>query len=223
MRNPLFSISFLAACSNLIGCGPGPDVVVEHPDQEDNSVVRDDDGGDDDGGNDDDQDNGGNEPDPDPDPEPEEDTAVPEPEDDRFWPLEGSWFLVNVEMTLDDCNMGDRVIIDVNPAASLVVADDRSFTFNNHFGIDQCQLDVEGAPFICDTRQMRDETPRTDYGLDATILLDVRPSGEFYDEADLHVDADLTATCTGSQCGLVSLFTSSFPCEMTLTLDASAN
>ena len=130
-----------------------------------------------------------------PPPSEEEET---EPEDHRFWPLESGWSMADVYLSHDGCNMGDQIIIDVAPTVSLSVDDDRNMVLNHHFGTDNCELDDEGSDFNCDSRIMYDHTPSERFGLDAVIVLDVEPTGEFLADDYLRVEANLTATCEGS-------------------------
>jgi hypothetical protein len=162
-----------------------------------------------------------NQPDNSPPPDTED---PPDEDDDRFWPVEGDWSLIETAIAVDRCGLGDHVSGDVTEAASLQLTGGRKFTLVHHFGEDSCVLESDGPEFDCNNRLIVDTTARDDYGLDADIRLDVVPSGTFIDAETVDLSADLTANCTGSDCGLLSTFTgANFPCEMELYLSAIAD
>jgi len=153
----------------------------------------------------------------------EEDDDQDDPVDDRFWPVEGNWDIFELNFSLDDCGLGDLVTGDVDSAATLFLTSGRRFDVNHHFGSDDCELDPTGATFDCRSRVIVDTTARDDYGLDADILLDFFITGNFADEHNMFLQADVEATCAGPSCGLVEFATGTrFPCDMVLDLDASA-
>lgn len=163
--------------------------------------------------------------DEDEDQEPEDDTEDP-PEEPQEIPegdaeIEGAWITVDEFMTEDHCNMEDYVLRGTGQMWILDVVDEGEFELTDGRGVNHCTYDE--TSFDCDSREMEDHTPSTDYGLSATIVLRTTGYGSFEDTDTLFMQTDIQADCEGSDCWMVELATASFPCEMRLWVAAEAD
>lgn len=147
----------------------------------------------------------------------EPDDALPS---DEFQPIDGAWVTLSETMPIDGCSMEDWVVNDPGQPIDVAVTSDSYFEIVDERVNLQCDYDETG--FDCLPSTFTDTTPTEDFGLDATIVLNLETFGEFDGPDLLTMHTDITATCSGSQCWLVALATSSFPCEMNLITEAEA-
>ena len=151
--------------------------------------------------------------------EPVEEPAE-EPQEERFEPVSGSWNKVNEYLPLDDCDMAEWVSDGPGGTIQLNVLGDDMLEIQHGHGNEDCTFTEAG--FNCNQRWKHDTTPQEDYGLDATIILNLKATGSFYGDAAMEMETEIDVDCEGPACWLVSLSTASFPCEMTVILEAEA-
>jgi len=147
-----------------------------------------------------------------------------EPDDelpsDEFQPIDGAWVTLSETMPIDGCSMEDWVVNDPGQSIDVAVTSESNFEIVDDRVNLQCDYDETG--FDCLPSTFTDTTPSEDFGLDATIVLNLETFGEFDGPDVLTMHTDITATCSGSECWLVALATSSFPCQMNLITEAEA-
>jgi hypothetical protein len=162
----------------------------------------------------------------------------PAPDHDRdtdsaeevFMLQEGSWVILENEMTYDECGLSgflDRG----DPGSIMQLASINQMRFEMVYGqgdtydtggeVVKCILD-ENQNFTCDPSKSTSDLPQ-DYGAKATIHIRILAEGGFFSEQELEVINDVTLSCQGQDCGLVSFFLgTSFPCRMTTWSSAGA-
>jgi hypothetical protein len=147
------------------------------------------------------------------DPDPEPDPAI-------FAPIAGDWLTVVEEMLVDDCKMADWVSDGPGDSFLVNTPEEGRVDIEHGLGLERCTL--TDTNFECDMWSLQDETARDEYGLNATITIDVMTSGVFPSEEEIEMNAQLRATCSGPDCWLVELTTASMPCMMELLIEAEA-
>ncbi len=131
----------------------------------------------------------------------------------------GEWLTTEEYMATDDCNMGEWVVDGPGGELIVEVTSDETFELTHSRGTEHCTL--SGHTFSCDVWYSEDTTPQDEYGLDALITLELISHGWFDSNDSLVMETDVEADCDGGSCWLVSLTTSSFPCDMLVHLEAS--
>jgi len=143
-----------------------------------------------------------------------------EPPSDEFQPNDGAWVTLSEAMPLDGCSMEDWVVNDPGQPIDVSVVSDSDFEIIDARVNLQCVYDETG--FDCLPSTFTDTTPSEEFGLNATLVLQLETFGEFDGPDLLTMHTEITANCSGSDCWLVALATSSFPCEMSLITEAEA-
>ena len=144
----------------------------------------------------------------------------PEPEPLAFAPLAGEWLTVVEEMVQDDCKMADWVSDGPGDSFGVANPSEGKVDIEHGLGMERCTL--TDREFECETWSLEDETARDEYGLNATIVIDVLTTGVFPAEDSIEMNAKLRASCSGPDCWLVELTTASMPCIMELAIEAEA-
>ena len=139
--------------------------------------------------------------------------------DDGLQITAGDWLTTAEYMETDDCNMGEWVVDGPGGELIVDVTSDDTFELTHSRGTEHCTL--SGHTFSCDVWYSEDTTPQDEYGLDALITLELVSHGWFDSNDSLVMETDVEADCDGGSCWLVSLTTSSFPCDMLVHLEAS--
>ena len=143
-----------------------------------------------------------------------------EPQSDEFQPIDGAWVTLSEAMPMDGCSMEDWVVNDPGQPIDVAVVSDSNFEIIDARVNLQCEYDETG--FDCLPSTFTDTTPNEEYGLDATLVLNLETYGEFDGPDLLTMHTEITANCSGSDCWLVAIATASFPCEMSLITEAEA-
>ena len=143
-----------------------------------------------------------------------------EQRDEVTTPVEGDWRIAFEEMNFDDCDMEKWILDDEPGPMEVSVRGNGDLIVGHGQGDETCSL--QDGVFTCSRRQSVDNTPAEDYNLNAVILLEISAAGVFQSDTCLAMDLDIDATCSGSDCWLVELATASFPCEMSVHLEAEA-
>lgn len=155
------------------------------------------------------------------DPSDPSDPADPvDPDPSVFAPISGDWLTTSEEMLQDNCKMTDYVSDGPGDTFSVSTPTDGIVEIHHGLGFEDCVL--TGQDFECAVWSLEDTTPQDDFGLNATITIDVMTTGIFPSEEDIEMDSMLRATCSGSDCWLVELSTASMPCTMELFMVAEA-
>jgi hypothetical protein len=155
------------------------------------------------------------------DPSDPSDPADPEdPEPSVFAPVAGDWLTTEEEMLQDNCKMTDYVSDGPGDTFSVSTPTDGRVEIHHGLGFEDCVLTDQA--FECAVWSLEDTTPQDEYGLNATITIDVMTSGSFPSEEDIEMDSMLRANCSGPDCWLVELTTASMPCTMELFMVAEA-
>jgi hypothetical protein len=151
-----------------------------------------------------------------------EDEANPEDSEDmdEFQPFEGAWVTLSETMPLDGCAMAEWVVNAPGESLNVAVGEDSTFEIVDNRVNLECAYDETG--FDCSDSSFSDTTPQEEYGLNATLILALQTYGVFDGPEILTMYTDITANCSGSDCWLVALTTTSFPCEMSLVTEAEA-
>lgn len=143
-----------------------------------------------------------------------------EPELEEFQPIDGAWFTLSESMPIDGCSMEDWVVNDPGQPIDISVNSDSNFDIIDSRVNLQCEYDETG--FDCLPSTFFDTTPNEEFGLNATLVLNLETYGEFDGPDLLTMHTEITADCSGSDCWLVAITTSAFPCEMSLVTEAEA-
>jgi hypothetical protein len=143
-----------------------------------------------------------------------------EPDDEEFQPVDGAWVTLSEAMPMDGCSMEDWVVNDPGQPIDVSVVSDSDFEILDARVNLQCVYDETG--FDCLPSTFVDTTPSEDFGLNATLVLNLETYGEFDGPDLLTMHTEITASCSGTDCWLVALATASFPCEMSLITEAEA-
>jgi len=130
----------------------------------------------------------------------------------------GSWVVTESELTEDGCNLTDQVdrgtpgsVMDLLPTAT----DSFDLTFASDGQVTHCAMETE-PNFDCQSYSGTDERA-SDYGLDATILVDRESSGSFSSAEELVLISDVFLECQGPDCTWVNLLLgSNFPCSVAM-------
>jgi hypothetical protein len=139
---------------------------------------------------------------------------------DEFQPIDGAWVTLSETMPLDGCSMEEWVVNAPGESLNVAVGEDSTFEIVDNRVNLECAYDDTG--FDCLDSTFNDTTPQEEYGLNATLILDLETYGVFDGPEMLTMYTDITANCSGSDCWLVALTTTSFPCEMSLLTEAEA-
>jgi len=153
--------------------------------------------------------------DDDPDDDPDD-----EPDIEEFQPVDGAWVTLSEAMPMDGCSMEDWVVNDPGQPIDISVVSVSDFEIIDARVNLQCVYDETG--FDCLPSTFVDTTPSDDFGLNATLVLNLETYGEFDGPDLLTMHTEINATCSGTDCWLVALATASFPCEMSLITEAEA-
>jgi len=147
--------------------------------------------------------------------EPDDETST-----DDFQPVDGAWVTLSEVMPIDGCSMEDWVVNDPGQPIDVSVYSESSFDIIDARVNLQCEYDETG--FDCMPSTFFDTTPSDEFGLNATLVLNLETYGEFDGPDLLTMHTEITADCSGSDCWLVAITTSPFPCEMSLMTEAEA-
>ncbi len=153
--------------------------------------------------------------------DPEEDDPADTAPEPSFTADEGDWVTVTETMLHDDCQMADYVTDGPGGVVEVLGAGIEEFSITHTRGTELCVAADDGS-FECDTRSRVDSTPRQKYGMDADLVMDITPSGAFYDDENMVWESYIDVECMGSGCWLVTLATSSFPCSMSIRVEAES-
>lgn len=159
--------------------------------------------------------------------DPEDSTdSTPEGSDEPgFAPSAGDWVVMESELLEDGCGLTDYVdrgkpgtILILEPLAD----DDFEMTFTTGGEIVSCSVNDEALTYDCDPSESIDQTP-ADYGMNATIPVTLTSSGQFDSDVEMYLISTVELDCEGEDCGWVELLLgTTFPCEMTMQSDVSA-
>ncbi len=143
-----------------------------------------------------------------------------EPEIEEFQPIDGAWVTLSEAMPLDGCSMEDWVVNDPGQPIDVSVNSESNFEIVDSRVNLQCEYDETG--FDCMPSTFTDTTPHDDFGLNATLVLNLETYGDFDGPDMLTMHTEIVADCSGIDCWLVAITTSAFPCEMSLITEAEA-
>lgn len=149
-----------------------------------------------------------------------DDGADAEAPSEEFQPTNGAWVTVTETMPMDGCSMEDWVLNSPGDPIDVEVVSDSDFEIVDSRVNLQCEYDEWG--FDCMPSLFTDTTTQEDFGLNATLVLNLETWGDFDGPGALTMHTDISASCSGPDCWLVALATSSFPCEMSLITEAEA-
>jgi len=157
------------------------------------------------------------------------DTATEDGQSD-FAPVEGSWVILENEMTSDGCGLsgfldrgqpGATMDIDLLNKRDFEMIYGQGETYDTGGETVNCKLNPDQG-FTCSPSKSTSDLPQN-YGADATINIRILADGGFFSEEEMEVTNDVTLSCQGPDCGLVSFFLgTSFPCSMTMWSAAGA-
>ena len=132
--------------------------------------------------------------------------------------VSGTWVTVDEYLPNDGCQMADWVSDGPGGEIELVQDGPDKFTITHDRGDEYCTFNADKS-FQCEPYQRDDSTPQ-DYSLDAVLDMTLTSSGLLPSPEQLIWDTAIQVECVGDGCWAVELATSSFPCDMTVHVEA---